>query len=1242
MSLKSRFGTIFRRRRRLSVVEESKPAASIIAEAEEENQIMAATTTLINENTTPSQTDVRPGSPTVSVSDVQTSPVVPQPDLVQLPTYADSARTYTHYRVKRAYTPREPDELVLNLGDLITVSEAFHDGWGRAYSQTRGQYGMVPFVALEELADQTMDSLIIAKGGSSTPAPEDLSDLKSWLNPPDFRLTLFTLKEKRLITTRGWLLDELSQWMENGDESVYWLSGVAGVGKSVVAGSFAHELQQRKKLAAHFFCKHDERARNDPLRVITTWAFQLAAFDPDIRQALRDLHRAEPNFLVNTPSIGMQFDQLIAKPLSKYRGEKAVILLDALDECAIEGSKPRGDFLQTLGRHFASLPKNIVVFVTSRPLQDLRKQLSDYKPRIMELGDVYNLNDIKLYSLSRMKRLRPILESDTEVDSLADKLSTMAHGLFVWLYLACDAMDKSDDPSETILELEERTLGNDEDRMDTIYTRALVSSFRGSDEPAMQLYTVLVGALVALRTPMSVEDLALLLDVPSSKVRLSFTRLESLLVMSKSSVQLMHKSVADFIASPERCVGEALPFYIDRKLAEAHLAKMCCLSLPVNLKLENIQVHIERLRGTAPSSTPGYVSYAFVHWGDHLNSIEQLDPELREILGQTLQHFGRAMLIVAVLKNLPVALKHILKVGGGPTLLKSAEDVHFFKSAILFEAAASDNPEICDVLLEYGGADVECLNETRQTPLYVCSFAHTRPDVVKVLLRHGANTDFRNPTGMTIDTVATGSAAKEIDNERIRRKVKLDETHMDDFMNAARLADLGRLKHLMTSNPTININRQYPECSNKTLLLVASQYGSVDVVTYLLNIGADPNIVDVLYLSPLHHACVYGSLPIVKALVEAGACVEAEGRERRSAFFSNAFLRPIDLACEKGYTDIVSWLLANGASASALEPGKIHPLLYAAIGDSIEVSQLLIGKGVDVNYQSRYLGTALFAAAIFGAENVAQYLIGIGADTELGWNAPGLETEAFRSPVVSPLMAAGMKGYQNIFALLLPRSAPGEKRVRLEMRNRDSWSFVDFTPFMLAAMANEPELVRLMLEYGADVDGASVASSSAGLSGETTPLLNAGYYGRINIARMLLEAGANSDARAPNGWSCLLMVAASSIIGERGKSDMVRLLRFYKADLDDVDLAGNTAVHLAIVMKATQMVDTLVELGARIDIVNNLGNTGLHEAVRQRAAGMVKILTENGADKAARNKDGMTPLQIAVREGYHELVQFLK
>ena len=57
--------------------------------------------------------------------------------------------------------------------------------------------------------------------------------------------------------------------------------------------------------------------------------------------------------------------------------------------------------------------------------------------------------------------------------------------------------------------------------------------------------------------------------------------------------------------------------------------------------------------------------------------------------------------------------------------------------------------------------------------------------------------------------------------------------------------------------------------------------------------------------TPLHYAMRSGSLPIVKALVEAGASLESKN------FYSDT---PLSVACEQGHLDIVKYLLSKGAN----------------------------------------------------------------------------------------------------------------------------------------------------------------------------------------------------------------------------------------------------------------------------------------------------------------------------------------
>ncbi|TPX32722.1 hypothetical protein SmJEL517_g04191 [Synchytrium microbalum] len=1156
------------------------------------------------------------------------------------------------YRVKEPYVPREPDELILNIGDIILVTGTFGDGWGRGYSFERGMAGVVPMNLLQYMGpgqtgtqkhSPSLRNIPAASPSSPAENLDGLAELYQWLQPPDFRLTIFRLKEKRLESTRGWLLKALREWVANPSSSqVYWLSGVAGVGKSVIAGCFADELRQNHQLAAYFFCKHDEMARNDPLRLIATWAYHLATFDLDVRKALKDLLTAEPNFLQNTPSIGLQFEQLIVNPLSHYRGEKAVIILDALDECATEGSAVREEFLKTIARQLANMPSNILFFLTSRPLPDIRKELIKHKPHTLVLGSEDNLNDIKLYALARMSKLEPYLDAE-KVITLADRLADMANGLFIWLYLACEEVENSDDPIQTLYELERRVLGDSDEKMDGIYTRALVGARKRFPESsldnqnqltgpnsALETQNQLIGSVIVLREQLSRDDLAFLLDMSIDRVIITLSRIESLLQISKSSVQLMHKSVADFLTSPTRCTGDAAAFYIDLDKAESLMAKQCMTAFPTSLEFEIVQSQIERLKGSALQLTPSYVRYAYKYWADHLNAVKDMKDDLKQALADTVANFGRPMLIVAVVKGLPNAVKYILQVGGRGRLLKQAEAVGYFLSPMLFEATVAVMPQVCEALLEYGEADIDCRSNDylRTTPLYICGFQQDSLDLLKVFLRYGADMDAKATTGTKAEQVATGAALQVLSAEQARRRIIAEEKLMDEIMTATRKNDANHVKDMLNSS-TLDLDTNTSKDSGKSLLHIASQYGADQVVALLLAAKANPNAKDHLGWTPLHYACQNGSFGIVKSLVSAGAILDIEAEDAPINFLYKATVRPLDVACRHGHLEIVTWLLDEGKLLpEPMGKDQAHPLLHAAIGDSVDVARLLIARGARVDYQSTNFGTALFAAAFFGSRNVVYYLLELGADMELGWFAPGLELpDAIGSPDLSPLYVACRNGYLEIVSRLVSNGANKESKSSYLTWYGGRWLKIQWSLLAVATIHKHPPVVQYLLENGCDSEEVSPHHLPSQIGG--TPLLDACFFGVRDVARMLLLSKVSIKITNATQRTAMHLAAWSPVVGDRIKSDIVRMLKFHGVGLNDVDLGGNTPLHLAITIKASQTVSTLLELGADPNIVNGNGDTPLHEAVKQQVIGITKLLIERNAATNVVNGEGMTPLDIA-------------
>ena len=69
----------------------------------------------------------------------------------------------------------------------------------------------------------------------------------------------------------------------------------------------------------------------------------------------------------------------------------------------------------------------------------------------------------------------------------------------------------------------------------------------------------------------------------------------------------------------------------------------------------------------------------------------------------------------------------------------------------------------------------------------------------------------------------------------------------------------------------------------------------------------------------------------------------------------------------------------------------------------------------------------------------------------------------------------------------------------------------DWTPLMLAAMSGFIDIARVLLAAGADVNARSFDGSSA--------LLEAALWRQPQIVEFLLAHGADPNARADNGWT---------------------------------------------------------------------------------------------------------------------------
>ena len=159
------------------------------------------------------------------------------------------------------------------------------------------------------------------------------------------------------------------------------LLGDAGVGKSVMAGVLAKNSAAEGNLAAAYFCRDRDDTRNNPRYLLGTIACQLCKCNAQYSNFVGG--EGGIRKLLGNSEIGIQglFTKLLEEPLTKCSipCERKLIVIDALDETKYES---REDFLDVITRRFPMLPKWLVFFVTSRPVDAVKFRFKNYNPCI--------------------------------------------------------------------------------------------------------------------------------------------------------------------------------------------------------------------------------------------------------------------------------------------------------------------------------------------------------------------------------------------------------------------------------------------------------------------------------------------------------------------------------------------------------------------------------------------------------------------------------------------------------------------------------------------------------------------------------------------------------------------------------------------------------------------------------------------------------------------------------------------
>jgi uncharacterized protein len=473
------------------------------------------------------------------------------------------------------------------------------------------------------------------------------------------------------------------------------------------------------------------------------------------------------------------------------------------------------------------------------------------------------------------------------------------------------------------------------------------------------------------------------------------------------------------------------------------------------------------------------------------------------------------------------------------------------------------------------------------------------------------------------------------------------DTSDSRLLEAASNQDAKAVRSLLSQKAGVNARSS----DGSTALLWLAHWNDVDTADLLLRAGADANTANDFRMTPLSQACTNGSAEFVRLLLKSGAnsnLAIATGETPLMTCAKTGSADAVRLLVESGaavnatepaqnqtalmwaaaerHANVVSALIAAHADLKAHTKDGFTAIHFAARVGDLESVQLFLAAGVDVNLQTQAADqpqtveapaaggrggrggggggasgyTPLLIATLRAQVDVALYLLDHGAD-------PNIAAAGF-----TPLHWASTtwEGYASnpVYGFGDPMSGIPDRQAKLR-------------------------LVKALLAHGANVNARMTKRPPSFATGYTdsvgaTPLLLAASVDDLEMMRILLEAGADPKIQTATNATAIMAATGlnhgigESLVTEAQAQDAVKLLLDLGLDPKGETTFGENALFGPAYRGWNTLLAQMIDLGVNVNAVSNAGVTPFRAANGQgdRLGGVlfnkegVDLLLKHGAD----------------------------